>query len=141
MKKLRKPYVLAQVCPIKKENGRTKDFIKMEPNHNCDASEFCTYIGFDLQRNDMDLCIPNEADDESDEPDIDDWLQSDPGDLDDILGTSSNTSAREIPIKIHPTLLTYDDEEDLIENDDSLEFVTLTCFPHIRHAGAFQGQL
>ena len=59
----------------------------MDAGNSSDVHEVSSENELYSQRYDMDQCVPFDGDSVSNESDVEDWLQLDPGNLDDILGT------------------------------------------------------
>ena len=90
----------------------------MDSTQSSDASEIGSENEYGQQRNNMDQCVPFVDDNinNDSESDVEDWLQSDPGNLNDLLGTEDALPLNACPSpSMHPSPFTYESETDAME--------------------------
>ena len=88
----------------------------MDSTQSSDVSEIGSENEYGQQGNNMDQCVPFEDDNINNDSDVEDWLQSDPGNLDELLGTEDalplNTCTSP---SMNPSSFTYESETDVME--------------------------
>ena len=83
----------------------------MDAGNSSDVHEVSSENELYPQRYDMDQCVPFDGDSVSNESDVEDWLQLDPGNLDDILGTEDLEPLSTCPsLPRNPSPFTYESE-------------------------------